>query len=385
MAVVMEDRLGLRREVSRGSGPRMAIVHDSLVQWGGAEKVVEVLHGMFPEAPVYTSVYDPAAMPAFYREWDIRCSFMQRLPMKSHLHRAALMLYPLAIETLDLGDYDLVISSSSRFAKGVITPPDAHHISYTYTPMRFAWHPDRYADGEKNPRLTKLLLQPAAHYLRTWDCVASNRVDQFIAISRAVESRIRKFYRRDSQIIYPPVETDHFTPVDDREIGNYYIVVSRFAPYKRLDLAVEAFTRLGRPLKVVGSGRQNRALKSGAGPNVEFLGHVSSAELRSLVARSRAFILPGEEDFCIAAVEANSAGRPVIAYAAGGALDTQVDGLTGVLFHPQSVEGLVEAVERADAIDFDPTTIRQHARRFDVKVFRERMMQLVESQVGVKS
>jgi glycosyltransferase involved in cell wall biosynthesis len=362
---------------------KVAIVHDFLMQMGGAEKVVDVLHDMFPDAPVYTSAYDPVAMPAYYRTWDIRTSFLQRMAFKKYTHRIALPLYPMAFESFDLSGYDLVISSSSAFAKGVITQPHTTHICYTHAPMRYAWTTRSYMQNERASSPLRAMLGPVLHYLRTWDALASTRVDTYVANSSAVAQRISKFYRRDCEIVYPPVDTDRFNIAP--EIGDYYIIVSRFVPYKRLDLAVQAFTRLGRPLKVVGTGRQMKDLQEGAGENVEFLGHVDDVELPGLLARARAFLMPGEEDFGIAPVEANACGRPVIAYAAGGALDSQKDGLTGVLFDEQSVEGLCKAVLRADNILFNPIRIRAHAQRFDTCMFQQRMKQVIAAACGTEN
>lgn len=354
---------------------RTAIVHDFLMQMGGAEKVVEVLHAMYPEAPVYTSAYDPEVMPDAYRSWDIRTSFLQRLPQKRKTHRFALPLYPMAFESFNLSDYDLVLSSSSCFAKGVITPPHTTHICYTHAPMRFAWSTESYLENEKLPWLFRPPLALITHYLRTWDTVASTRVDQYVANSSVVARRIRKFYRADSEIVFPPVETDRFQIAS--EVEDYYIMVSRAVPYKRLDLAVAAFTRLKKPLKIVGSGRQMDALQAQAGSNVQFLGRVGDKDLPELMARAKGYIMPGEEDFGIAPVEANACGRPVIAYAAGGALDTQRDGITGVLFEDQTVEGLCNAVCRLESLDLNPQTIQDHARTFDTAVFQERMRAVV--------
>jgi glycosyltransferase involved in cell wall biosynthesis len=355
---------------------KVAIVHDFLVQMGGAEKVVETLHDMFPDAPIYTSIYDPEAMPIYYRTWDIRTSFLQKLWMKKHSHRLALLLYPTAFESFDLSDYDIVISSSSAFAKGVITQPHTAHICYTYTPMRYAWTTKAYMNRERINKGLRLLLSPGIHYLRTWDAMAADRVDKYIGISTTVAKRIGKFYRRDCDIVFPPVETSCYDIAP--KVGDYYIIVSRFVPYKRIDLAVEAFTRMGLPLKVVGTGRQMKDLKAKAGPTVEFLGRVDDVELPKLLAGAKAYVMPGEEDFGLAPVEANACGRPVIAYAAGGALDTQIDGVTGVLFNNQTVEGLCEAVRRLETIDFDPYLIQAHSRRFATEVFRERMFEIVK-------
>ncbi len=362
---------------------KAAIVHDYLVQMGGAEKVVEVLRDMFPSAPVYTSLYDPSAMPESYRSWDIRTSFLQKLPSKRKAHRLALPLYPMAFESFDLSGYDLVISSSSAFAKGVITSPDTLHICYTHAPMRFAWDTGKYLENENVPRPLGGALALVNHYLRAWDSVASARVDQFVANSSVVARRIRKYYRSDSEIIYPPVETKRFAL--SRQPGSYYLIAARAAPYKRLDLAVSAFSRMGKPLKMVGGGRQMEALKAGAGPSVEFLGRVGDAELVELMANARAYVMPGAEDFGIAPVEANACGRPVIAYAAGGALDTQIDGVTGVLFDQQTVESLCAAVLRLEELDLDPGAIRESALRFDTSVFRRRLGDLITLRMAAGS
>jgi glycosyltransferase involved in cell wall biosynthesis len=355
---------------------RVALVHDFLLQMGGAEKVVEVLHAMFPEAPLYTSAYDPTVMPAYYRTWDIKTSFLQKLWMKKRTHRLALLFYPMAFESFDLSDYDLVISSSSSYAKGVLTQPHTTHICYTHAPMRFAWSTRSYIENERVFKPLRALLTPGTHYLRTWDAVASMRPDKYIANSSAVARRIRKFYRADAEIVYPPVQTERFGIASD--IGDYYIIVSRAIPYKRIDLAVDAFTRLKRPLKIIGTGRQMKTLQANAGNNVEFLGHVSDGELPKLLARARAYIMPGEEDFGIAPVEANACGRPVIAYAAGGALDSQVDGVTGVLFQEQTVDSLCDAVCRFEAMEFATETIRSHAEKFDTAVFREKVRKIID-------
>lgn len=357
---------------------KVAIVHDFLMQMGGAEKVVEVLHDMFPDAPIYTSAYDPNAMPMYYRTWDIRTSFMQKMWLKKHSHRLALMLYPTAFESFDLTEYDLVISSSSAFAKGVITQPHTKHICYNYTPMRYAWTTKRYLENERLGAFTQALAMPGLHYLRTWDAITIDRVDKYIAISSAVAARIQKFYRRPSSIVFPPVETGRFSI--DSEIGDYYIIVSRLVPYKQLDIAVEAFNRLKRPLKIVGTGRQYKPLKAMANSNIEFLGQVDDVALPNLIARAKAYIMPGEEDFGLAPVEANACGRPVIAYAAGGVIDTQIHGVTGVLYNDPSADGLYDAVRESDKISFDSQTIYDHARKFDTAVFRENIRRVISEE-----
>ena len=359
---------------------RVAIVHDFLMQMGGAEKVVEVFHDMFPDAPIYTSAFDPDAMPSYYRTWDIRCSFLQRLILKKYSHRLALMLYPMAFESFDLSEYDLVISSSSAFAKGVITHPHTTHICYTHAPMRYAWTTRSYVSNERLSRPLRGMLSPALHYLRLWDSIAASRVDHYVANSSAVAQRINKYYRREAHTIHPPVETMRFEIAP--KVEDYSIIVSRFVPYKRVDLAVEAFTKLNRPLKVVGTGRQLKDLKLKAGPSIEFMGRVDDVELPGLMARAHSYIMPGEEDFGIAPVEANACGRPVIAFAAGGALDVQTEGVTGILFRDQTVDGLCAAIRKSDEINWEPRLIQAHARRFETALFRQRMNKTISDMMA---
>ena len=356
---------------------RVAIVHDFLMQMGGAEKVVEVFHDLFPDAPVFTSAYDPEAMPRAYRAWDIRTSFLQKLPAKRLTHRAALLLYPTAFESFDLSSYDLVLSSSSAFSKGVITQPHTTHICYTHSPMRYAWATSSYVEKERISSPLRSLLAPGLHYLRTWDAIAAMRVDRYIANSSAVARRIRKFYRREAEVVHPPVDTDRFQLAPRGEVGDYGIVASRLVPYKRVDLAVRAFTKLGRPLKVIGTGRQLESLKAIAGPTIQFLGYVPDSKLPGLIARAKMYLMPGEEDFGIAPVEANASGVPVVAYAAGGALDVQVEGKSGVLFRPQTVEALCGAIESAYQTEWDPDVIRQNAMRFDTPSFRAKIQHVI--------
>ncbi len=361
---------------------KTAIVHDFLMQMGGAEKVVEIFHDMYPDAPVYTSAYDARAMPERYRSWDIRTSFIQKLWMKQKTHRMAILLYPIAFESFDLSHYDLVLSSSSAFAKGVITQPHTTHVCYKHTPMRYAWATRDYMKNEKVASGFRSLLVPGMHYLRMWDLLSATRVDRYVANSSIVSQRIRKFYGRDCDLVYPPVDISRFDIAPTVE--DYYVVVSRFVPYKRLDLAIDAFTKLGKPLKVIGSGRQMSELKARAGSNIQFLGNVDDETTARTMARSRGFIMPGEEDFGIAPVEANACGRPVIAFAAGGALDTQRDGVTGVLFSEQTVASLCEAVSRAETIDWNSNSIRENARRFETKVFRRNMENVIERALNRK-
>jgi glycosyltransferase involved in cell wall biosynthesis len=361
---------------------RVALVHDYLNQYGGAERVLEELHALFPSAPVYTSMYSAEHMSPAIRGMDVRTSFMQRLPLVTRNHQPFLLLYPLAFEGFDFSDFDLVISNSSAFCKGVVTPPGTLHICYCLTPMRWVWNYHAYVERERLGFMPHLMLPAAISTLRAWDVASAQNVDRFLAISRTVAARIRKYYRREATVIYPPVNCDAFQ-LGRVRVGDYYLVVSRLIPYKRIDLAVDAFTRLGIPLKIVGSGgRDLPPLRARAGRNVEFVGRVSDAELKQLYAGCRGFVFPGEEDFGIAPLEANASGRPVIAYAGGGALDTVIDGRTGTLFEEQQVDSLVAAVRRAEDTPWDSDILREHARRFDRQVFRERLLRYVGDSIA---
>jgi len=358
---------------------KVAIVHDWLNQIGGAEVVLEALAEMYPQSPIYTAMYWPQAMPQAYRSWDIRASFMDRLPFVKKYHQPFLPLYPLAFESFDFTGYDLVISNKSGFCHGIITSPDTLHICYCLTPTRFLWDYSSYAQRERLRGLARLALPPFLNYLRLWDRAAADRVDHFIAISRTVQQRIAKYYRRDSAVIYPPVDTSKFAPSNSHHDGDdYFLIVSRLIPYKRIDLAVRAFNELGLPLVIIGDGRDRDGLRALAKANIEFLGRVPDGKIGDYFARCRAFILPGQEDFCIAPVEAQAAGRPVIAYAAGGALDTVREGVTGAFFHEQTPEALIKAIKEFDDTGYDPAVIRRHAERFDKRVFKERLSAFIK-------
>ena len=354
---------------------RVALVHDWLNQRGGAENVLEVLVEMFPRAPIYTSMYWPQAMPRFYRQWDIRTSWLDRLPLIKARHQPFLPLYPLAFQGFDLSDYDLVLSNKSGFCHGVRTPPAATHICYCLTPTRYLWEFERYVAQEALGPLARLLVPPLLGSLRRWDLDAAERVTALVAISREVRTRISTFYHRDSTIIYPPVDTGRFQPVEDQD--DYFLVVSRLVPYKRIDLAVEACTKLSLPLVIIGEGRDRTRLEALAGPTVRFLGWASDAERTRYMSRCRAFLFPGREDFGIAPLEAQAARRPVIAYAAGGALDTVIEGETGVFFHQPTADALVETLLHFDEGDYDPTIIRQNAERFDTAVFKHKLREFI--------
>ncbi len=356
---------------------RIAILHDYLNQMGGAERVLLILHELFPDAPIYTSLYRPEAMPAVFQELDIRTTFLQKFgPLTRYpRHQKLLPLYPIAFEHLDLTGYDVVISNSSAWCKGVITREDTWHLCYCLSPMRFAWNTHEYLAGERVGWLARKLLPATLTRIRAWDVTASARVDDFAAISRVVAARIRKFYRRDSTILFPPVDTTRFAPAD--RIDDYFLLVSRLVPYKRVDLAVQAFNRLGLPLRIIGDGRDRARLEAMAQPNVRFLGYVDDVERQRHLAQCRALIFPGEEDFGLVPVEAQASGRPVVAYAAGGALDTVIDGETGLFFAEQTPDALCDAVTRLEDQTFSAKRITAHAATFDTSVFKEKMKALV--------
>lgn len=359
---------------------KLAIVVSWLNQYGGAERVLEVLHEMYPSAPIFTSIYWPEALPPEYRSWDIRVSALNKLPLIKRKHQWYLPFYPLAFEGFDLGEYDVVLSMPSAFAHGVVTPADTLHICYCLTPARFLWNYHTYVEREGIGRLPRAVLPTFMKSLRLWDRSAAQGVDHFVAISQVVRQRIAKYYRRDATVIYPPVNTDAFAPADER--GDYFLVVSRLVPYKRVDLAVRAFSKLGLPLYVVGGGRDAAALRAMAAPNVRFLGQVSDRELKGYVAGCRALIFPGAEDFGLTPLEAMAAGRPVIAYAKGGALETVVEGVTGEFFRDQSAESLAEAVSRFDERRYDGTALCQHAEQYSRRVFKQRLGDFVASKLS---
>jgi glycosyltransferase involved in cell wall biosynthesis len=353
---------------------RLAIVHDYLNQMGGAERVLLVLHELFPSAPIYTSIYEPSLVDPAFRTMDIRTSFMQRLPFVHRHHQAFLPVFPYAFETLDVREYDTVLSMSSAWAKAVLTRPDAVHLNYCLSPMRFAWSFNDYVRDEPVGAFRRGVLAPILAWLRQWDVITANRVDEFAAISTTVRQRIRKHYRRDARIIYPPVATAAYAPlVDGANDDGYYLVTSRLIPYKRIDLAIAACNRLRAWCKIVGEGRDLARLRAMAGPTIEFLGWVDEAEKRRLTAGCRAFIFPAEEDFGIAPIEAMAVGKPVVAYRAGGALDTIIAGVTGAFFDQATPESLIAALEATANRTWNPQAIMAHAARFDTESFKVQM------------
>lgn len=365
---------------------RVAIVQDLLIQSGGAEQVLREIKNQFPDAPVYTLVYDDKFVPEDFREWDIRpVGWSQRLPRIHRWYKYYMPLYPTMIEQMDLREFDLVISSSYLVAKGVLTRSETLHLCYCHTPMRQAW--EMYFDYKHGYTksgfflkrdLFKFFYPIILNYVRMWDRLAADRVDHFACNSRTTQKRISKFYQRDSEIIYPPVDVSSFNPIETDKLGDFYLCLSRLVPYKRIDLAVSAFNKLNRKLYIAGDGPQLSQLMKSAGPNVKFLGRVDSETKIKLLAKCRALVFPGREDFGIVPVEAQASGRPVIAYGAAGARESVIENKTGIFFPEQSVESLSKAVRKFEKMDFDINDILRSAQRFDKRVFEEKMRRWID-------
>jgi glycosyltransferase involved in cell wall biosynthesis len=372
------------RPGDRKGGLRVAVVQFWLSGYGGTERVLEAIGEIFPQADYYALVAPEHAIPPGLRERGIKTSFVGRIPGAQRWFRHFLPLYPFALEQFDLSRYDLVISSESGPAKGVITSPQTCHICYCHTPMRYLW--DMYHEYRKamNP-LTRAAFSASAHYLRQWDVTTAARVDHFVANSEHVAARIRKYYRRESTVIHPPVNVS--AGYISADIDDYYLAVSRLVPYKRIDLAIEACNRLGRRLRVAGTGPEYKRLRKLAGPTIEFVGKLDENSLGECYARCRALLFPAEEDFGLVPVEVQSFGRPVIAYGRGGALETVI-GLTpggdpqvasGIFFHEQSAEalgGAIVAFEETEA-SFGPEFIRAHAQCFSLERFKKEFSEFV--------
>ena len=357
------------------SNPRIAFVLDALPAIGGGEKTLFAALEVFPQADIFTLVYNkPAFANTPIADKEILTSYLDRAPLAHTHHRFLLPLMPSAIERFDLCRYDLVISFSYAVAHGVRVKDGARHLSYTYTPMRYAWS-DLNLDGthsRKNP-FVNLLMQR----FRSWDTSAARRVHEFAAISQGIAGKIQSAYGRDARVIYPPVEVNRFAPNGKR--GNYYVTLSRLVPHKRLDLVIEAFSRLKLPLKVIGEGPQRESLQRGVAPNIEFLGYQSEGAVAQLLERARGFVCAAEEDFGIAIVEAQAAGCPVIAYKGGGALETVIEGVTGLYFPQQSAESLSEAIRRFEGSShgFHTDGMIENARRFSKERFQRSFQEFI--------
>lgn len=355
---------------------KTAIVHDWFCNMGGGDKVAEAFLDIMPDSPVYTSCYLEKSLTPRLKAADIKASFLQKhLNQKKDNHQSFLPLMPIAFESFDMNPYDIVLSSSSCCAKGVITRPDAIHICYCHTPMRYAWEFfGEYTEGMKP--FKRKLIGLVMNYIRMWDAVSANRVDYFIANSNNVAKRIWKHYRRKATVVYPPIDTEYFTP--GKEDGEFYLCVSRLVKYKRIDLAVRACNQLKAPLVVIGQGAEYDYLKKTAGATVKVLGRQSDDVIREHYRRCRALIFPGEEDFGMTPLEAQACGRPVIAYRKGGAVETVIDGKTGVFFEEQTVESLIQGIKKLDSITIEKNICRENAERFSVQAFHENLRKEIE-------
>ncbi|PJE51377.1 MAG: glycosyl transferase [Candidatus Yanofskybacteria bacterium CG10_big_fil_rev_8_21_14_0_10_36_16] len=355
---------------------KVALVHEYLNQYGGAERVLEAFCEVFPEAPIYTLVYDERATGGVFKNKEIHTSFIQKIPFSKKHHRIFPLFMPLAVEQFDLSYFDVVISNAHSFGKGIITKPHTKHISYCMTPTRFLWDDShRYVSEFKYAWPVKKLIPLFLNYLRIWDKEAALRVDEYVANSNFVKNRIKKYYKRDASVIHPFVNADKYNV--SYKNGGYFLMVGRMVPYKRFDLAIKVFSAIKKPLKIVGGGPELKKLKKMAKPNIEFLGLVSDYKMPEIYNQAEAIIFPQEEDFGIVPLEAMASGRPVIAYRGGGALETVAEDKTGVFFDEQTEIDLVQAIGRYYQVDWDPQAIRQHALKFDKPIFKQKIIDLL--------
>ena len=360
---------------------KIALVHDYLVQNGGAEKVLEAFCELFPDAPIYTLVYSEKLMHGSFKGKNIRTSFLQKVPFAIMRHRIFPQFMPFAIEQFDFSDFDIVLSDSSSFAKGIITSPETLHICYMHTPMRFAWDDcQKYTRDFSFPNFIKKLVPFAMNYVRLWDRVSADRPDKIIANSKFIARRIKKYYKRDSVVINPPVNVGDFKI--SRERQKYFLAAGRLMAYKRFDIVVEAFNQLGLPLKIISRGPEYARLKKMAKSNIEFLGRVSDEELRRHFSQCQALIFPQEEDFGITAIEAMASGTPLIAYRGGDIPEHVEEGKTGIFFEEQTAASIIGAIKKFDAAHYDSEYIRQSVLKFDKSEFKARIKDYIEKEYG---
>lgn len=359
-----------------------AIVHDYFTQMGGAEIVAQELVRMMPSADLFSTVALPHCMPAELKNVPVTTSWMQRLPRMKDFYRFYFLLYPYGVSSLDLSKYELVISSSSGYAKGVRTHRDAIHVCYCHTPMRWAWSFDSYSARESMGSFKRAVFPHLIRFLRDWDTGASRQPDHFVANSKTVAARIQRVYGRTAEVIHPPINLNRFKPCNEQE--DYYLVLSRLVSYKGIDLAVQACTELNRRLIVIGDGPDRARLASLAGPTVQFLGRLSDAEVEHYASRCRALLFPGEEDFGMAPLEIAAAGRPTIAYRAGGAVETILEDVTGVFFDRQTPADLAAAIRRFETMTWHSDILSDHASKFGIDVFQESFRRFL-SRVGCRT
>jgi glycosyltransferase involved in cell wall biosynthesis len=351
---------------------KVAIIHYWLVGMRGGEKVIEALCEMYPQADIFTHVYDPEMISDRIRRHRVIPTFINSLPRAPRWYKKYLPLMPMALEQLDLSGYDLIISSESGPAKGVVPPPDALHVCYCHTPMRYIWN--MYQEyRSREGWMTRVLMPPLAHYLRMWDVASAARVDSFVANAATVAKRVKRYYGRDSIVIHPPVDTGAFSIAAPSELGDYYLMAGELVAYKRPDLAVRAFNAMKLKLVVIGGGEMIGEIRRIAGPTVTVMGPQPFDVLKEHYSRCRALIFPGEEDFGMVPVEAMASGRPVIAFARGGATETVLEGLSGLFFTEQTAEAITAAVKQLDTIRFDSEKIAAHARQFSRDRFIQQM------------
>lgn len=363
---------------------KIALVHDYLVQYGGAERVLECFAELFPEAPIYTLLYDERAMHGRFKDRRIYTSFLQKLPFSKEHHRLFPLLMPAAIESFDFSAYDVVLSDSSSYAKGIITKPHTLHICYMHTPMRYAWDDcQKYTRDFHFPSFLKKMVPYAMNPIRLWDRVSADRMDKVIANSNFVARRIAKYYRRSATVIHPPVMLDRFRPQENRDEG-YYLIVGRLIAYKRTDIAIAAFNRLGLKLKIVGRGPEMKRLKKSAGKNIEFCGRLSDKELAAAYRGCRAVVFPQEEDFGIVAIEALASGKPLIAFDGGDIVEHVRDGETAVLFSEQTSEDIERAVKKFEKMSLDGVACRKVAEKFGKEEFKRKIKEYVEREMNNK-
>lgn len=358
---------------------KVALVYDRINKMGGAERVLEVLGEIFPQAYLYTAFYNPRAA-TWARKFKVVASWLNRFPFASSYHELFPWLTPLGFEAFDFSDFDLVISITSAEAKGIITRPETLHLCYCLTPTRYLW--SGYKDYFGNKAI-RFLANPFVGSLKKWDLIAAQRPDAYIAISSNIKKRIKKYYRRESTVIYPPVDLDKWRPSNDPQEENYFLVVSRLVKYKKIDLAIKAFNQLKLPLKIVGVGRELSKLKRLAKSNIKFLGQLTDRELLGYYQKSQAVIYPQEEDFGLVPLEAQACGTPVIAYQGGGALESVVEGKTGLFFSPQGVESLIEAIKKFKILKprLEPEACRQNAEKFGKQAFKIKFQKLIEEKI----
>ncbi|MEI7475391.1 MAG: glycosyltransferase [bacterium] len=357
---------------------KLAIISDQLAGGiGGAESVLFALYELFPDAPTYTTVYNQAIMPDKYKDKEIISSYIQNLPLSKKLYKAYFPLMPSAVEYFDLQKYDILFSSHHCVAKGIIPRPDAVHLCYCHSPARYIWDMFwTYAELNNLSPLKKIVTSIISNYIRMWDVTSSCRVDHYLANSSYTAKRIKKFYNRESLILHPPVDINKFK---NEETDDYYLMVGRLVAYKGFELAVEAFNESGKKLIIVGKGAEYYKLKEKANSNIVMTGKVSDEDLVKFMNNCKGFVFPGKEDFGIVMAEAQSAGKPVIAFKAGGALDIVKDNETGVLFEQQSVQSLNEAINKSESINWDADLIRNHSKQFDSNLFKEKVNFLINN------